>query len=172
MSKVHCVPHETGITFTYDGVQYVYTADGFFHVGEGGLQSLDESDVPLLVSELAGHWKTFSLRVRLDDLVGWLSYCDVCEEEYRVFVHAGLDYGGVRLIERHCFCGTESYSGWAAWRGTGPRPTLEYVQVLAANVRGFWAADVFRFGGEIAGDRPPRYENSGVSARGLRSVRP
>ena len=52
MSQVHCVPHETGITFTYDGVQYVYTAEGFFHVGEEGLQSLDESDVPLLVSEL------------------------------------------------------------------------------------------------------------------------
>ena len=70
MSKIHCVPHETGISFTYDGVQYVYTAEGFFHVGEGGLQSLDERDVPLLVSELAGHWKTFSLRVRVDNLVG------------------------------------------------------------------------------------------------------
>ncbi len=34
MSKVHCVPHETGISFTYDGVQYVYNADGFWHVGE------------------------------------------------------------------------------------------------------------------------------------------
>ena len=56
MSKVHCIPHETGISFTYDGVQYVYNADGFWHFGEeGGLQSLDESDVPLIVSELAEH---------------------------------------------------------------------------------------------------------------------
>ena len=55
MSKIKCVPHETGISFTYDEVQYVYTADGFFHVGEGGLQSLDESDVPLIISELAEH---------------------------------------------------------------------------------------------------------------------
>ena len=153
---------------------------------------MDESDVPLIVSELAGHWQSFNLRVRVDNLVGWLNYCDVCEEEYRVFVHAGLNYRGVRLVERGCFCGVERYSGWAARRGTGPRPTLEYVQVLAANVRGLWAADVFRFGGEIAGDRPPRYvprdvfrlertlkgdrpphyENSGVSARDLRSVRP
>ena len=149
------------------GVQYVYNADGFWHVGEEGVQSLEESDVPLLVSELAGHWQSFSLRVRVDDR-------------------------GVRLVERGGFCGVERYSGWAARRGTGPRPTLEYVQVLAANVRGLWAADVFRFGGEIAGDRPPRYvprdvfrlertlkgdrpphyENSGVSARDLRSVRP
>ena len=70
MSKIKCVPHETGISFTYDGVQSVYTADGFFHVGEGGLRPLEESDVPLLVSELAEHWKTFSLRVRVDNLVG------------------------------------------------------------------------------------------------------
>ena len=56
MSKVHCVPHETGISFTYDGVYYVYNAEGFWHFGEeGGLQPLDESDVPLLVSELAEH---------------------------------------------------------------------------------------------------------------------
>ncbi len=55
MSKIHCVPHETGITFTYDGVQYVYTAAGFWHVGEEGVQALDESDVPLIISELAGH---------------------------------------------------------------------------------------------------------------------
>ena len=52
MSKIRCVPHETGISFTYDGVQYVYTAEGFWHVGEEGVQALDESDVPLLVSEL------------------------------------------------------------------------------------------------------------------------
>ena len=55
MSKIKCVSHEMGISFTYDGVQYVYTADGFFHVGEGGVQALDEGDVPLLVSELAEH---------------------------------------------------------------------------------------------------------------------
>ena len=146
MSKVHCVPHETGISFTYDGVQYVYNAEGFFHVGEGGLRPLDESDVPLIISELAGHWRTFNLRVRVDNLVGWLSYCDVCEEAYRVFVHAGLNYRGVRLVELHCCCGTESYSGWVARRGTGPRPTLKYVQVLAANVHGLRAADVSRFG--------------------------
>ena len=153
MSKVHCVPHETGISFTYDGVYYVYNAEGFWHLdGEGGLQSLDESDVPLIVCELTEHWQSFNLRVRVDNLVGWLSYCDVCDEEYRVFVHAGLNYRGVRLVERHCCCGVERYSGWAARRGTGPRPTLEYVQVLAANVRGLWAAGVFRFGGEIAGE--------------------
>ena len=52
MSKIRCVPHETGISFTYDGVQYVYNADGFWYVGEEGVQSLEESDVPLLVSEL------------------------------------------------------------------------------------------------------------------------
>ena len=55
MSKVHCVPHETGISFTYDGVQYVYNAEGFWHVGEGGVQALEESDVPILVSEMAEH---------------------------------------------------------------------------------------------------------------------
>ena len=56
MSKVHCIPHETGISFLYDGVYYVYNADGFWHIDEeGGVQSLDESDVPLIVSELAGH---------------------------------------------------------------------------------------------------------------------
>ena len=54
-------------------------------------------------------------------------------------------------------CGVERYSGWAARRGTGPRPTLEYVPVLAANVRGLWAADVSRFVRQLAGDRPPRY---------------
>ena len=55
MSKIHCVPHETGISCTYDGVQSVYNADGFWYVGEEGVQSLEESDVPLLGSELAGH---------------------------------------------------------------------------------------------------------------------
>ena len=55
MSKIHCVPHETGISFTYNGVQYVYNADGFWYVGEEGVQSLEESDVPLIVSELAEH---------------------------------------------------------------------------------------------------------------------
>ena len=74
--------------------------------------------------------------------------------------------------------------------GRGPVP--RHAQVLTGNVRGLRAADVSRFGGEIAGDRPPRYvtrdvfrldrtlagnrppryEKSGVSARGLRSVRP
>ena len=52
MNKIHCVPHETGISFTYDGVQYVYNADGFWYVGEGGVQALEESDVPLVVCEL------------------------------------------------------------------------------------------------------------------------
>ena len=56
MSKIHCVPHETGISFLYDGVQSVYNADGFWKpVGEEGVQSLEESDVPLIVSELAEH---------------------------------------------------------------------------------------------------------------------
>ena len=56
MSKIKCVPHEMGISFTYNGVQYVYNADGFWHIDEeGGVQSLDESEVPLVVSELAEH---------------------------------------------------------------------------------------------------------------------
>ena len=53
-------------------------------------------------------------------------------------------------------------------RGLVPRRA----PVLGANVHGLRAADVFRFGGEIAGDRPPRYEKSRVSSRDLRSVRP
>ena len=56
MSKIHCIPHETGINFLYDGVHYVYNTDGFWHVEDkGGLQSLDERDVPLIVCELAEH---------------------------------------------------------------------------------------------------------------------
>ena len=56
MSKVHCIPHEMGISFTYDGVYYVYNAEGFWKPdGEGGVQALDESDVPLIVSELVEH---------------------------------------------------------------------------------------------------------------------
>ena len=47
-------------------------------------------------------------------------------------------------------------------------PVPRRASVLTANVHGLWAADVSRFGGEIAGDRPPRYGNRGVSARGLR----
>ena len=54
--------------------------------------------------------------------------------------------------------------------GRGPVPRR--APVLTANVRGLRAADVSRFGGKIAGDRPPRYGNRGVSARDLRFVRP
>ena len=56
MGKLHCVPHETGISFTYDRVQYVYNARGFWHAGEEGtVTSLEESDVPFIISELAEH---------------------------------------------------------------------------------------------------------------------
>ena len=44
--------------------------------------------------------------------------------------------------------------------GRGPVP--RHAPVVTANVRGLWAADVSRFGGEIAGDRPPRYVPSDV----------
>ena len=44
--------------------------------------------------------------------------------------------------------------------GRGPVPRR--APVLTANVRGLWAAGVSRFGGEIAGDRPPRYVPSDV----------
>ena len=70
-------------------------------------------------------------------------------------------------------------------RGTGPRATIKnaapsrraralgcdtriragfprHAPVCAASIRGLWAAGVFRSGGEIAGDRPPRYEKNGT----------
>ena len=43
--------------------------------------------------------------------------------------------------------------------GRGPVP--RHASVVTANVRSLRAANVFRFGGEIAGDRPPRYEKGG-----------
>ena len=44
----------------------------------------------------------------------------------------------------------------------GPGPVPRRAPVLAANVRGLWVADVSRFVGELAGDRPPRYVPSNV----------
>lgn len=39
-----------------DRVQYVYNARGFWHAGEEGtVTSLEESDVPFIISELAEH---------------------------------------------------------------------------------------------------------------------
>ena len=55
MSKISCEPHQMGISFTYDGVRYVYNAEGFRLVGEAGVQSVEESDVPLIVCELSEH---------------------------------------------------------------------------------------------------------------------
>ena len=67
MNKIHCEPHQTGINFTYDGVRYTYDAHGFWLVSEEGVQSLDEPDVPLIISELAEHWRMFSFRMRVND---------------------------------------------------------------------------------------------------------
>ena len=35
-----------------------------------------------------------------------------------------------------------------------------HASLVSKSVRGLWAAGVFRFGREIAGDRPPRYGKS------------
>ena len=50
--------------------------------------------------------------------------------------------------------------------GRGPVP--RHAPVCAATIRGLWTADVFRSGCEIAGDRPPRYDEKTI----LRSVEP
>ena len=118
MSKIHCVPHEMGISFTYDEVQYVYNADGFWHVGEeGGVQSLEESDVPLIVSELAGHWQSFSLRVRVDDR-------------------------GVRLVERRGL-----WSGALFWMGGTARDRPSPYVGICAGLRSkrLWPLSCRRF---------------------------
>ena len=36
MSRISCEPHQTRISFTYDGVGYAYNADSFWLVGEAG----------------------------------------------------------------------------------------------------------------------------------------
>ena len=82
MKRIHCEPHETGISFEYDGISYAYDARGFLLVGEDGIVRLSAEEVPVLVRELVSHWKTFSLSVRIDRLAEWLGCCG--RERYSV----------------------------------------------------------------------------------------
>ena len=56
------------------------------------------------------------------------------------------------------FSGYPNRAAFTVGRGPVPR----HASVLTENVHGLRAAGVFRFGGEIAGDRPPRYGSSSV----------
>ena len=53
------------------------------------------------------------------------------------------------------------YPNYAAFT-VGRVPVPRYASIITANVRGLWAAGVFRSVSEIAGDRPPRYGSSSV----------
>ena len=56
------------------------------------------------------------------------------------------------------FGGYPNRAAFTVVRGPVPR----HASIVTVNVHASGAADVFRFGGELAGDRPPRYVTSDV----------
>ena len=106
-NEIRCEPHPTGLSFEYEGDRYIYGANGFLFIGEEEIYELEADEVPLIIREMAEHWKTFTLHVRIDNLAEWLGCCDFCGETYRVVISARLDYHAERWLKRTCSCGTE-----------------------------------------------------------------
>ena len=151
MKKIHCEPHETGISFEYEGAMHRSSQKASVVSWAAAVSRFG--------GELAGDRPPrYGEKTESSRGTGPRATSPKIPPPTTVGRGPVPRHASVLTANVHGLLGCGQFSFWRRARG-GQAPALR-------------SPRRFSFGSNTRGGQAPRYENSGVSDRGLRSVRP